>query len=100
MTKNDTITAISNNESTLVADVLAIIRKGRESAYNTINISMLETYWRIGQRIVEEEQHGEQRAEYGTRLIKILSQELSERLGKGFSTRNLAYYRLFLFDLQ
>ena len=95
MTKNDSIMAINNNELTLVADVLTIIRKGRESAYNAINTSMLDTYWRIGQRIVEEEQHGEQRAEYGTRLIKVLSQELTERLGKGFSTRNLAYYRLF-----
>lgn len=82
-------------QQVLVDDLLAIIRKGRDSAYKALNSSMLETYWRIGQRIVQEEQHGEERAEYGSQLLKLLSHELTERLGKGFSARNLAYYRLF-----
>ena len=56
---------------------------------------MIETYWRIGQRIVEQEQKGKERAEYGTQLIEMLSAELTKTYGKGFSKRNLQYFRSF-----
>ena len=56
---------------------------------------MVETYWYIGRRIVEEEQHGNQRAEYGKQLIKQLSIALTHEYGKGFSARYLAYFRKF-----
>ena len=56
---------------------------------------MVETYWRIGQRIVEEEQKGQQRAEYGKQIIKQLSVALTHEYGKGFSARYLAYFRKF-----
>ena len=79
----------------LVDDVCNIINNGRKQAYSAVNNAMVETYWHIGRRIVEEEQHGNQRAEYGKQLIKQLSIALTHEYGKGFSARYLAYFRKF-----
>ena len=79
----------------LVDDVRSIINAGRQTAYSAVNSAMVETYWRIGQRIVEEEQKGQQRAEYGKQIIKQLSVALTHEYGKGFSARFLAYFRKF-----
>ncbi len=79
----------------LVDDVCSIINNGRKQAYSAVNNAMVETYWHIGRRIVEEEQHGNQRAEYGKQLIKQLSIALTHEYGKGFSARYLAYFRKF-----
>lgn len=79
----------------LLADVIDIVRDGRESAYTAVNANAIETYWRVGKRIVEEEQMGRLRAEYGTRLLRILSKELTLVFGKGFTERNLRNFRLF-----
>ena len=56
---------------------------------------MIMTYWNIGKRIVEEEQSGAERAEYGKRLIPVLSAELTKEFGNSYSSRNLHYYRKF-----
>ncbi len=64
-------------------------------AYSAVNTAMIETYWKIGKRIVEEEQQGNERAEYGKHIIEHLSKELTLRYGKGFSKRYLAYFRKF-----
>ena len=79
----------------LVNDVCTIIDEGRQKAYASVNSLMIETYWKIGKRIVEEEQCGNERAEYGKRIIEQLSNELTMRYGKGFSKRYLAYFRKF-----
>lgn len=79
----------------LVSDVRTIIDNGRKAAYSAINGAMVETYWKIGQRIVEEEQQGKERAEYGKQLIQQLSATLTHEYGKGFSARYLAYFRKF-----
>lgn len=79
-----------HSETTFISDVVGIVRKGRDSAYSAVNISMLDTYWNIGRRIVLEEQCGEQRAEYGAQLLKTLSKVLTVEFGKGFSERNFA----------
>lgn len=79
----------------LVSDVCTIIDEGRQKAYASVNSTMIETYWKIGKRIVEEEQCGNERAEYGKRIIEQLSNELTMRYGKGFSKRYLAYFRKF-----
>lgn len=81
--------------SALVSDVRSIIDRGRRQAYSAVSSAMVETYWHIGRRIVEEEQQGEHRAEYGTQLIKQLSAALTHEYGKGFSARYLAYFRKF-----
>ena len=78
-----------------VNDVCSIVEEGRRQAYNAVNSTMMETYWKVGQRIVEEEQRGAERAEYGKHIIEHLSNELTHRYGKGFSKRYLAYFRKF-----
>ena len=79
----------------LYTDVCSIIERGRKDAYSAVSQKMIETYWNIGRRIVEEEQHGKERAEYGAQIIEQLSVQLTHRYGKGFSKRNLAYFRQF-----
>lgn len=72
-----------------------ILQDARDKAYKQVNFIMVEAYWNIGKRIVEEEQKGEDRAKYGTYLIKELSKQLTDEFGKGFSQRNLRNMRQF-----
>jgi len=74
--------------------VKAILIKARETVYRKINFTMAEAYWNVGRMIVEEEQQGKARAEYGKNLIKYLSDRLTQDFGKGFSETNLKYMRL------
>lgn len=78
-----------------IHEIKQIVTQARQKAYNAINSAMVEAYWQTGKRIVEEEQKGKERADYGTQLIKILSQELLKEFGKGFSVPSLYSYRLF-----
>jgi hypothetical protein len=64
-------------------------------AVQAVNTQLIETYWQVGQRIVEFEQGGKERAAYGKALISQLAKDLTLRLGKGFSRSNLVYMRLF-----
>ena len=79
----------------LYTDVCSIIEQGRKQAYASVSQKMIETYWNIGRRIVEEEQKGEARAEYGAEIIAQLSEQLTHQYGKGFSKRNMAYFCQF-----
>ena len=72
-----------------------ILSEARRKAAASINFIMVEAYWRIGRSIVEQEQQGEARAEYGQTLIKDLSRRLGEEFGKGFSVANLKNFRQF-----
>ena len=85
----------SSLTSSFITDVISIVSRGRDDAYKAVNESMVRTYWSIGKRIVEEEQHGDTRAEYGTQLLSILSTELTKVFGKGFTERNLRNFRQF-----
>jgi predicted nuclease of restriction endonuclease-like (RecB) superfamily len=80
---------------TFIADIKSLLSDARNSVYQVINTTMTQTYWGIGKRIVEEEQQGKARAEYGKRLIKNLSDELLKEFGKGFSIDNLKNMRRF-----
>ena len=62
----------------VISDIKNLIAAGQNVAYNAANRAMIMTYWNIGKRIVEEEQSGAERAEYGKRLISILSDELTK----------------------
>ena len=75
--------------------VISIIEQARSAIVRTVNTEMVEAYWLIGREIVEEEQSGEVRADYGERLIADLSNRLTVRYGRGFSTTNLKYFRQF-----
>ena len=80
---------------TFFNEIRTILAQARQKAYAAVNSTMVEAYWQIGQRIVEEEQKGNERAEYGTLLIKELSKQLGQELGKGFSVANLKNFRKF-----
>ena len=79
----------------VIDDVKQIIINGHNIAYGAVNSALLLTYWNIGKRIIEVEQDGKQRADYGKQLIKVLSDVLTKEFGKGFSERNLADFRKF-----
>ena len=76
-------------------DVSKIIDAARESAARSVNAAMTAAYWLIGRRIVEFEQSGEERAEYGAALIERLAEDLTGRFGRGFSLQNIYNMRLF-----
>jgi predicted nuclease of restriction endonuclease-like (RecB) superfamily len=75
--------------------VRELIASGRQSAYRAVNAAMVQTYWEIGRLIVEEEQQGKARADYGDYLIRELSKRLQDDFGKGFAEQSLRNYRLF-----
>jgi predicted nuclease of restriction endonuclease-like (RecB) superfamily len=81
--------------STLHSDVKAILEQARGKARSAVNSAMVEAYWLIGQRIVQEEQQGKQKAQYGARMMQELSIALSAEFGKGFSYANLYNFRQF-----
>lgn len=74
---------MANEISKIYTDIAELLNVASAKAYHTVNSIMVETYWKIGQRIVEEEQGGSIRAEYGTKLIKNLSKYLTDTFGKG-----------------
>ena len=73
--------------------VVELLKEARNSVVRTINKTMVYTYFEIGRTIVEEEQKGKERAEYGKQIIKELSKRLTREFGKGFSTTNLKQMR-------
>lgn len=86
---------IAHNTNKLVSDLRKIIDLGRRQAYISINASMIHTYWNVGRRIVEEEQHGEARAGYGEYIAKTVAKELQQEYGNAFNYRNICYFRQF-----
>lgn len=77
----------------LYSKIADLLKTARQNVARTVNQTMVYTYYEIGQMIVEEEQHGEQRAAYGKQLLKELSKKLTAEFGKGFSERNLEQMR-------
>ena len=75
--------SITTDFSQVVDDIKQIIDTGRNAAYAAVDATMIATYWNIGRRIVEEEQHGQERAQYGKELIKTLAKELTHEYGSG-----------------
>ena len=72
-----------------------LLHKARQNIISNVNYTMTKTYFLIGKRIVEEEQDGNKRAEYGKKLMKTLSEKLTKEFGRGFSQRNLEQMRTF-----
>ena len=89
------MTEITKRERQFFTDVAEILKTGRSAAYRAVNSAMVETYWQMGRRIVEEEQCGKERAGYGDYLIVNLSRYMGETFGKGFSVANLWNFRQF-----
>ena len=80
-------------ENNFLSDICVIIDNGRRRAYAEVSSVMIETYWNIGKRIIEQEQKGKARADYGKKLINGLSKELTALYGEGFGTRTISYCR-------
>ncbi|MEQ2470973.1 PDDEXK nuclease domain-containing protein [Laedolimicola intestinihominis] len=98
MSKNE-ITPINQSFLENVSEVLAQARKNAKTA---VNLAMVYAYYEIGRMIVEEEQHGQNRAAYGKQILQELSKYLSEKYGKGYSAENLKlmrrFYNVYLHD--
>jgi predicted nuclease of restriction endonuclease-like (RecB) superfamily len=77
------------NYSLLIDTIGSTVAEGRQKAVTQINTTLVETNWNIGRHIVEFEQHGAERAEYGSQLLVTLSKDLKVKYGKGFSRSNL-----------
>ncbi len=89
---------ITNNLAPLVTELRRLIHSARYSVATTVNTLQVMTNFEIGRRIVEHEQKGEKRAEYGKALLKELSAHLTEEFGKGFSVSNLQLMRKFFIE--
>jgi len=83
------------SEDSLFLSVKEIINQSRERVFRVANSTLLLTYWQIGQLIVEDEQQGKERAEYGKFVLKNLSKKLTFEFGKGFDESNLRNMRSF-----
>ncbi|GHT53255.1 hypothetical protein AGMMS49982_15810 [Bacteroidia bacterium] len=86
---------LKTNDRRFVEQLKQIIWAARSRAYSAINFAQVEANWLIGQRIVEEEQNGEARAEYGKYVIRLASQELTAEFGNGFSMTNIKNFKQF-----
>ena len=91
---NNSIIKYSKTEN-VFTDICSIIESARDYAFHYVNIALVERNWLIGYRIAEEELKGQDRANYGTEIIKKLAKELTKEYGKGFDSRNLYYFLNF-----
>lgn len=82
----------------LVSEIRSIIESARTNAVRSVDFCRVQMYWQIGRRIVEEEQGGQARAEYGKSLIKNLAKELEPEFGSGFGKRQLDYSKKFYLE--
>lgn len=84
-----------NKAANYINEIKQILAQARQKAYAAVNAAMVDAYWLVGKRIVEEEQNGDDRAAYGKEILKTLSIELQAEFGKGFSMTNLQNFRKF-----
>ena len=90
MNKKEIITTNNNPEyDRLLMSVGTALEQGRQQTVYAVNSAMVHTYWEIGRQIVEYEQHGSEKAEYGSGLLNQLSNDLTIRYGNGFSLSNI-----------
>jgi DUF1016 N-terminal domain len=90
--------APADTYSQLLSQLEQVISDGRKKAITAVNQSMVVAYWNVGQRIVQFEQDGKTRAEYGSKLLHNLSQDLTTRLGSGYNHSNINYMRMFFLE--
>ena len=86
---------LSTNVNSVYEVIKKILSEARANVYRSVNFAMVRAYWNIGKVIVEEEQKGKERADYGKYLITQLSKKLTRDFGKGFTETNIRYMRQF-----
>jgi len=84
-----------NKYTELLNNIGISIKRAKENAIKTVNTELVKANWEIGRHIIEFEQHGNERAEYGSQLLITLSKDLKLRYGKGFGRRNILDMRRF-----
>lgn len=95
MNTENKMLSISKNYHALISDIRSLLEQGRTKVAQTANTILVQTYWLIGRHIVEFEQNGQEKSEYGTNLLSRLSKDLTTLYGKGFSRTNIALFRQF-----
>jgi predicted nuclease of restriction endonuclease-like (RecB) superfamily len=90
-----TVASARDGYPALRDDVISLLEDGRRRSARAVNEAMASTYWAIGRRIVEQEQRGHARAQYGEEALKRLAEDLTKRFGRGFGWRNLFQMRAF-----
>lgn len=91
---------IEISEKLFVEQLKDIVSASRKLAWSAINIAQVKQNWLIGQRLVEQEQHGQTRATYGARVIELASKALTEEFGRGFSPRSLWKFKQFYLEFK
>ena len=91
-------TSLDVHYDSILGDISNLIDAARRSAARSVNCIMTAAYWLVGRRIVESEQRGKERADYGEDLLKRLSTDLTDRFGRGFAKSNLYQMRAFYFS--
>lgn len=86
---------MNKDELQLIDDVRQIVSVARQHAYRAVNVMQVISNWLIGRRIVEQEQNGLQRADYGKHIVEVVSQTLTAEYGKGYSKTNISNFRRF-----
>ena len=81
--------------NSLYGEIRTVLEEARHSAYRAVNFAMVQAYWRVGCLIVENEQAGQERAEYGKAVLEQLSRRLTREFGKGYSVQALRNMRQF-----
>lgn len=89
------IIEITPDDRRFISDLKAIVSSARQQAYHAVNLFQVASNWLIGQRIVEQEQSGKQRAEYGKHLIELASETLTTEFGKGYGLTQIKNFRRF-----
>jgi len=84
-----------SNSSHLFAEIREVLVTARRTAYKAVNFAMVTAYWNVGRLIVEDEQQGNTRAEYGKAILADLAKRLTDEFGKGFDERELRRIRQF-----
>lgn len=92
---SDLLASAGDGYARVHGDIVSLLESARRAAARSVNALMTASYWEIGRRIVEFEQHGQDRAAYGEALLPKLSADLQQRFGRGFSVDNLEQMRLF-----
>src|SRR3954451_2977877 len=85
----------ANTVDQVYTEIKGILSEARARAWQAVNSAMVTAYWQVGRVIVEDEQQGVARAEYGRRLLEELSRRLSAEFGRGFDRTNLQQMRNF-----
>lgn len=85
----------SSPSAPLLNSIRELLTQSRKQVIQVVNTAMIQTYWQIGRLIIEDEQQGQDRAEYGKQALQALSRSLTEEFGKGFDIRNLRNMRRF-----